>query len=352
MGGIKSFIIGLFLGGNIGAILLLWLCCASTWIPPEQYPLLSLIGLAFPVILLVNVLYVFFWLIFKARYVWIPLLGLLVVGSYIYDYCPVNLQREHPRNALKVISFNVGGMKGESSQVALLQYVKEMNADIFCLQELVPSWIRRSDVRLMMDSLQYHSIQEGSECILTRLPVIGEAIHVDFPTRSNNKSMGCRLTYLGDTILVVNNHLESNALSDDDKSEYKEMIKDPHKEKVKEGSRHLAGKLGDAVIYRGPQADSLAALVKANGEHDIFLCGDFNDTPISYVYQKLARITRSAYRDSGQGIGISYNQRGFPVRIDHIFVSKDWRSSQTRIVNKLEVSDHYPIVTYLHKKHQ
>ena len=61
---------------------------------------------------------------------------------------------------------------------------------------------------------------------------------------------------------------------------------------------------------------------------------------------------RPAYRDSGLGIGISYNQRGFPVRIDHVFMSKDWKSSQTRIVDKLEVSDHYPIVTYLHKKHQ
>ena len=352
MGGIKRFFTGLFLGGNIGVILLLWICCASTWIPPEQYPLLSLIGLAFPVVLLLNILYVLFWLIFKARYVWIPILGIFAVGGYVYDYCPLNMQSEHPNDALKLISFNVGGPKGEAGQTSLLQYVKEMDADIFCMQEVVPSWTKRADVKCMMDSMNYRCLQDGGMCILTRLPVVGDTIHVNYPTRKNNKSLGCRLAFLGDTIFVVNNHLESNALSDDDKSEYKEMMKDPHREKVKEGSRHLAGKLGDAVIYRGPQADSLAALVKANGQRNIILCGDFNDTPISYVYQKLARIMRPAYRDSGLGIGISYNQRGFPVRIDHVFMSKDWKSSQTRIVDKLEVSDHYPIVTYLHKKHQ
>lgn len=352
MGGIKHLLVGLFLGGNIGVILLLWFCCASTWIPPEQYPLLSLVGLAFPVFLLANILYVFFWLIFKIRYVWIPLLGLVVVGSYVFDYCPFNMKSEHPRNALKLISFNVAGPTGEAGKASLLQYVKEMDADIICFQELVPNWTKRADVKLMMDSMNYRCLQDGGECILTRLPVIGEQIHVDYPTRKDNKSLGCRLVFQGDTLLVVNNHLESNALSDDDKSEYKEMMKDLHKEKVRAGSRHLAGKLGDAIVYRGPQADSLVALVKAHGQHNIILCGDFNDTPISYVYQRLTSVLKSAYRDSGRGIGISYNQRGFPVRIDHVFMSREWKSNQTRIVNKLEVSDHYPIVTYLHKKHQ
>lgn len=352
MSGLKRFLTGLFLGANLFTILMLWLCCLSTWISPEFHSLLSIIGLAFPVILLVNILFCLFWLIFKIRLIWVSLIGILAVSSYIYDFIPFNMSSEHPQDALKVISFNVGGMKEEDQRLELIAFVKEMGADIFCMQEVHGVWTERADVKTMMDSMQYRCLKGNGECIITRLPVVGDTIHITYPTRKNNSSLGCRLIYQNDTILVINNHLESNALSDDDKSEYKEMIKDPHKENVKKGGRNLAGKLGEAAAYRGPQADTLAALVKANGDRNIVLCGDFNDTPISYTYQRLARRMKSAFRDSGRGLGISYNQKGFPVRIDHIFMTKEWRSSQTHIVNRLDISDHYPIVTYLHKKRQ
>jgi endonuclease/exonuclease/phosphatase family metal-dependent hydrolase len=352
MGGLKRFLTGIFLGANLGTILILWICCLSTWVSPEYHPLVSLIGLVFPIILLVNILFCLFWLIFKARLIWVPVVGMLAVSSYIYDFIPFNWRSEQPQDALKVISFNVGGMTEEDQRLQLVEFVKEMGADIFCMQEVHGNWMGRADVKAMLDSMQYRCLKGSGECIITRLPVVGDTIHISYPTRKNNSSLGCRLIYQDDTILVVNNHLESNALSDDDKSEFKEMMKDPQKEKVKKGSRNLAGKLGDAATYRGPQADSLVALVKAYGDRNVILCGDFNDTPISYTYQRLARSMKSAYRDSGSGMGISFNQRGFPVRIDHIFMTKEWESSQTRIISRLDISDHYPIVTYLHKKRQ
>ena len=36
-------------------------------------------------------------------------------------------------------------------------------------------------------------------------------------------------THLGDTLLVVNNHLESNKRTEKDKEVYREMMKDPDK---------------------------------------------------------------------------------------------------------------------------
>jgi len=352
MGGLKSFLAGIFLGANIGAIFLLWFCCLSTWLSPEHYPLLSLVGLVFPIILLINILFLFFWLIFKVRYLWVPIFGMLVVGSYIYDYFPLNWKSDHPSDALKIISFNVGTMKEDEAKEQLVRYVKEMDADIFCFQEIHDGWLSRKDVKALMDSIGYTSVRNGGECIMTKLPLVGDTIHVNYPTRKGNGSLGCWVEYMGEKILIINNHLESNALSDEDKTEYKEMMKDPHKEKMKTGGRHLAGKLGDAAVYRAPQVDALVALVKTYGERNIILCGDFNDTPISYTYQELGRVMKSAYRNSGNGIGVSYNQKGFPVRIDHIFMTEDWESYQTRIGNQIDVSDHYPIVTYLHKKRQ
>ena len=53
----------------------------------------------------------------------------------------------------------------------------------------------------------------------------------------------------GDTLLVVNNHLESNKLTEKDKEVYREMMKDPDKQKVSQGSRLLIRKTGGSIGY-------------------------------------------------------------------------------------------------------
>ena len=62
----------------------------------------------------------------------------------------------------------------------------------------------------------------------------------------------------GDTLLVANNHLESNKLTEKDKEVYREMMKDPDKQKVSQGSRLLIRKLAEASAIRAVQADSIA----------------------------------------------------------------------------------------------
>ena len=52
-------------------------------------------------------------------------------------------------------------------------------------------------------------------------------------------SVAYTINVKGDTLLVVNNHLESNKLTEKDKAVYREMIKDPDKVKVSEGARIL-----------------------------------------------------------------------------------------------------------------
>jgi endonuclease/exonuclease/phosphatase (EEP) superfamily protein YafD len=110
------------------------------------------------------------------------------------------------------------------------------------------------------------------------------------------------------------------------------------------------GKLSEAAAYRGIQADSICALIKRNAHHPIVACGDFNDTPISYVYQRFTQCLTSAYREAGNGPGFTYTQRTFPVRIDHLFFSDDWKCTSCRIDRTISLSDHYPLIVRLSKK--
>jgi endonuclease/exonuclease/phosphatase family metal-dependent hydrolase len=98
---------------------------------------------------------------------------------------------------------------------------------------------------------------------------------------------------------------------------------------------------------RAGQAEIVAGEIrKANGYYTI-VCGDFNDTPLSYVHRTIQGPLADAYAESGFGLGISYNQNFFLFRIDHIFHSSSMDAYNCRVDTRVNLSDHYPIYCYL-----
>ena len=344
-------LIGIFLGANVCTILLMWLAVISTFVSPSLHPTLSLLGLFFPIFVAVDIAFIFFWLIFRFYLVWVPLVGLMVVASYAMDYCPINTKKYLSDSAICVVTYNVGGAKNDEDRQEVVRFLAEKSADIVCLQEMYGGLSEMSEFQHLVDSMHYHKVEGTGKLILTRFPILGDTLHIEYPTRKNS-SMACWIQCQGDELLLVSNHLESNALSDSDKTEYKNMILDPEQERVEQGSRVLLRKLRDAAYYRGAQTDTLCALIDKYEGKSILLCGDFNDTPISYTYQKLAKRLDCAFRRIGRGVGFTYRQSGIYVRIDHIFASSDWQSIKCYVDEGITASDHFPVVAYLQKKDQ
>ena len=75
--------------------------------------------------------------------------------------------------------------------------------------------------------------------------------------------------------------------------------------------------------------------------YSIIICGDFNDTPVSYAYQKLGENKKDAFLESGNGIGASFNK--IPtLRIDYILIDKELTSSSFS-THQEKFSDHRAI---------
>lgn len=347
---LKLLLTGIFLGANIASLLLLWACCLSTAISPAEHPRLALLGLAFPIFLFINLCFCLFWLIFKVKFTLVPLVGMLLVGGFILDYCPFHSQDSAADSTLCVITFNTGSINGEENYRKLTQYVKAMAPDILCLQELYGSWTSRKEVKEMLDSMHYTSAGGKEYLILSRLPALGDTIRISYPSKQGEYSIARWFAVGSDSLLVVNNHLESNHLSPEEKSEFRDVLRDPHHEKVRSEGLFLTTKLGTAARARAKQVETLCQWIDSLSGHSLIVCGDFNDTPISYTYQQLSRRLKSAFRESGNGFGRSFNQVGFYVRIDHIFYSPDWTSTHTYIDRQMDLSDHYPVVTRLRRR--
>ena len=350
---LKTFTINIVAGANAATVVLMLLAGYGDHVNPVRFPMFSNLGMTFPIFLIANLLFLFFWLTFKWRKAWIPLVGYALVYIPITVYMPLNTRQDVPDGTFKILSYNVcqysGNYKYEDAFDTIYNYLKRQNADIVCLQEVWGNLMERPEFTQMADSMGYHLVKGHGNCILSRFPVLGDTLHIGYPTR-NNSSMACWIYCQADSLLLVSNHLESNALSDSDKTADKNMILDPEQERVEQGSKLLLRKLRDAARYRGAQTDTLCALIDRNEEKSILMCGDYNDTPVSYTYQRLAGRLDCAYRKAGRGVGFTYSHGGIYVRIDHVFTSSDWQCLKCYTDEDITASDHLPVVAYLQKK--
>jgi endonuclease/exonuclease/phosphatase family metal-dependent hydrolase len=105
-------------------------------------------------------------------------------------------------------------------------------------------------------------------------------------------------------------------------------------------------KLGPAIRLRAKQARAVARAILAAPDKYLVVCGDFNDTPISYALRTVQGKLAEAYVETGCGPGTTYNQNYFWFRIDHILHSSNIQAYDCK-VDKITYSDHYPVWCYL-----
>ena len=98
-----------------------------------------------------------------------------------------------------------------------------------------------------------HDGKAEPQLVYSRLPIL--SVHRIAYESTTNGSLAVELLYGQDTVLLVNNHLESYKLTPEDKMKYKEIIKDPENGHAESNSRELVRKMAGASRLRGPQVD-------------------------------------------------------------------------------------------------
>lgn len=112
---------------------------------------------------------------------------------------------------------------------------------------------------------------------------------------------------------------------------------------MKNEGKHLLRKLAEAVAIRAPQADSVAQAIRRNSSRYVLVCGDFNDSPVSYAHRVIGEGLNDAFVEAGAGPGFTYNQNHLYFRIDHIFASPAFRVLECKVDRSIRASDHYPV---------
>lgn len=335
------------------AVLLLWASAASAYIDPRTFGFAAVMGLAFPVFLGLVGLITVVLLFFARQKIWIPLVGLAVCFGAVRRYCPFNFKSTPPKTAIKVISYNTLFLGGPcedpttgDNNVAL--YLELQKADIACLQE-VPSFdgYYEQHVFPVMKHAKYHDgilFNGVFIAMFSHYPIVRHELVCQ--DEGNGSVAFWTVRAPGDTILVINNHLKSIGLSRQDREEFKEMVHAPESKISRQGSKTILSKITHAAAARAGMADKVAAFIDRHRGTPMIVCGDFNDTSISYAYRRVGKDLTDAYVSTGRGFGRSFNRDAIFVRIDQMFCSEEFTPYAAYVDSRMKCSDHYPIVAY------
>ena len=238
-------------------------------------------------------------------------------GAKISLYYKIDTLRHYgepvyDRSALKVMAYNVRmfyGDDGRSTVDSLAAFVNRYDPDILCIEEF--SDLARG-ATMRFDSLiapgyrraVYSRDGEGTAgvalAVYSKLRILasGAVDCVNDVDTTRATAVWADLRLDRDTVRVFCNHLRSTHIKSSDSDylmNYRFLTDTASHEKL----HSILSRLRYNSISRSHQVDSLSQLIAAT-PHARIVCGDFNDTPLSYTYRLMSRGLQDAFREKGR----------------------------------------------------
>lgn len=344
----------------------LLLAYLSTVISPAKIWPLAFFGLAYPYLFLTNLILLIYWIVRWKKTAIISLSVILMGIGYMNDYFPLLVRKNKKsevdtNHEIKILSYNVRAfniyewLADPNTNKGIFNFIRSEHPDVVCIQEFytnTKSTLRPENVNKIFGETPYHHIhyiiKSGENtgygiATFSKYPIVGKGV-ISF-NQSRNVAIYTDVAFEDDTIRVYNNHLQSVNFRSNN-YQFIDSLKLRYDEKQLKELHDISSKLKLAFIKRARQADKVSASIR-HSPYPVIVCGDFNDTPVSYTYHKMSRGLNDAFIKAGSGIGNTYLGR-LSFRIDYILYSKEFKAVEFEKV-EARLSDHYPIMSVLRK---
>lgn len=354
-----KFILSLIISGIYLAMLGVYL---NAWISPQQWYLISFIGLGYS-FLMVGFILSLILAYFVSRKLFTAGIIVFFIGirmhlnvfSIAVPNDPISEDRSFKILSYNVRLFDLYTNNDGSTKRQIFDYLKQEDADIYCFQEFYQQdpptkFVTRDSLMPLLGmknvhehySFRYQKRQYFGVAMMTRFPVVSRG-DVSFEDAEHDDHNYCIymdvVPSVGDTIRVYNVHLQSVKLNSGDIEAIDNMTQTQPDNNLKVAIQ----KLHVAFEKRQAQVDKIVQHMEES-PYNIVIAGDFNDTPMSYAYLKLRKYLKDSFTSNRVGMGATYAGK-LPVgRIDYILHSKELHPFNFQI-QKDALSDHYAIST-------
>lgn len=323
--------------------------------PAKLWPV-SLSGIFFVPLMTLNLLLLIWALKRRSKSFMIPLLVLLpsffFIGRYVQFNSDEVIDEPSSERTVKIMTWNVGRFAMHDASAAIsgkkecmdsvFRYIKSQDPDIICLQEFSMRHNTRAkdylqDIFKGYTAEYYLFPDRGGSfgnVTLSRIPINGKG-KIKFEESANLAIYTDHI--VGDRrFRVYNCHFESYNIS------FSGVIR----ALARRDSTVMAEtgtKMKRSITRRPEQVDQVFEDIE-NCPVESFVCGDFNDNPMSYTYFRMTRGRKDAFVEAGDGFGATYSLLWPMLRIDYVLYPDRYRAV-SHDIPRVSYSDHYPVVT-------
>lgn len=351
---------------NIIVVIAILLSLLASVVSPDKFLLPIFFTFGFPLIVILNILFILLWIILRKIYFLISFVIILFSFQQISTIYPIHIGKkkvETLSKSLVIVSYNTmmnGSIKKylPNHQNGVIDYLLKSNADIICIQEYYvtdnPEQLTQSDIDSLFKNYPYRYVKfdvknyDGKTGLATfsKYPIVRN-VRIKYESIFN-ASIYSDIVVNKDTIRVFNNHLESNRFSGNDLLMAKQLQHDFNSSELINTTMYFSQKLSIAYKVRANQADSVSKIIKST-PYKLIVCGDFNDLPNSYSYTTIKGNLNDAFVNCGTGFGWTFNSSIYKFRLDYIFYDNNFKIENFQI-GKTYTSDHLPIKCILRIK--
>lgn len=336
---------------------------ALTWLAsPADLLLPAFFGLSYPIWLLITLLGLFYSIVRK-RWWLAAASSILLLITYPMIRATFGMGfSEKPeavdaKGELSVMSYNVrlfdlyNWTAGSSTRDSIFNFLEANPVDVLCFQEFYHTdrkgvFETRDTLITFLSNKHYHEKythemngrQYFGVVTFSRHPIIRRG-EIAFDSDVNNYCIYSDLKVGSDTVRVYNAHLASIRFQ---KEDYSAIDKGPDSDEAK----RLATRIGRAFVQRASQVEEIANNI-SECPYPVVVCGDFNDTPISYAYRRMNEQVEDTFVGNYLGFGGTHIGLLPFLRIDYIMRSAELRVDRFELHSDVELSDHHPIEVHL-----
>jgi len=336
---------------NIVAACLLLAAYLAPFVPPDTFWPVAFFGLAYPYILFINLIFLLIWILLHSRKFLLPLLSLALGYPNFFNSFQVIPHLKSKEAGITLLSYNVHSFRVDQkahrlNNPRILEYFKSVGADIICLQEgihfkegkLSPNGIK--DAVPGINYFQVVSTGNYSDLVtFSRYPIINKG-ELKFPESDVLVLFSDIKIAVNHTIRVYNCHLQSYSIDPDDYLVIDSLASGINDHQI-DLAKKVSFKLRNGFQLRAYQVRKLAEHIRKS-PYPVVVCGDFNDTPVSYAYRKVRGELKDAFVESGWWSSNTYNGPLPSFRIDYILSDKQFTlGNYSR--DRVFYSDHFPV---------
>jgi endonuclease/exonuclease/phosphatase family metal-dependent hydrolase len=319
---------------NVLFAALLLLSYILPYVVPKSFPILSVLSLLVPVFIMINFIFMVFWMIRLRRQFLLSLVVLIVGYSYVTSLYQFSGNTVAPtENTMSVMSYNVrlfniyNWIKEKKIDAKIVDLVKTTAPDVIAFQEF-----HRNHEKSFAFYPHKHVVFKGKknkagQAIFSKFPIINKG-SLNFKNTPNNV-IYIDIVKNNDTVRIYNLHLQSLHIN-------------PKEEEISQkNSERLLKRMANTFKMQQSQAE-LFEKNRRNCHYKEIILGDFNNTQFSNVYRKIKGSMKDAFVEAGQGFGSTLDFPYFPMRIDFILTDASFTVHSFQTFSE-HYSDHFPI---------